>query len=333
MAVVATGFFDGVHLGHRLVIDTLLRAARERGEQSVIVTFWPHPRTVLQKDARELRLLSSLHEKREMLAGLGVDRVEVVPFSREFRSMTAEQYLRDFVTGRLGGTAVVLGYDNRMGSDGLRHDAIVPLAQSLGLEVIECDPVLGEYCPENCPAPQDPSHLRWAPPSYVAEGGTNLQDNTPPAQGPAISSTKIRGALERGEVSAAEAMLGYRYGLHGVVVAGNRLGRTLGYPTANMQLYEPLKLVPANGVYFVEVETLGRQFFGMTNIGVRPTVSGAGARTIETHIFDFDELIYGLDIRVRFIARIREEQRFGSLDGLKAQLAADEAVCREMLAK
>ena len=304
MAVVATGFFDGVHLGHRLVIDTLLRAARERGEQSVIVTFWPHPRTVLQKDARELRLLSSLHEKREMLSELGVDRVEVVPFSREFRSMTAEQYLRDFVMDRLGGTAVVLGYDNRMGSDGLRHDAIVPLAQSLGLDVIECGAVSG--------------------------GGTDFQIPVPQTR--AISSTQIRAALQRGEVEAAEAMLGYRYGLHGVVVAGNRLGRTLGYPTANMQLYEPLKLVPANGVYLVEVETLGRQLFGMTNIGVRPTVSGAGVRTIETHIFDFDELIYGLDIKVRFVARIREERRFGSLDGLKSQLAADEALCRTLLA-
>ena len=297
MAVVATGFFDGVHLGHRLVIDTLLRAAHERGEQSVIVTFWPHPRTVLQKDARELRLLSSLQEKRAMLSELGVDRVEVVPFSREFRSMTAEQYLRDFVKGRLGGTAVVLGYDNRMGSDGLPHDAIVPLAQSLCLDVVECG---------------------------AASGGLGEQ---------AISSTKIRAALERGDVVAAEAMLGYRYGLHGVVVAGNRLGRTLGYPTANMQLYEPLKLVPGNGVYLVEVETLGGHYYGMTNIGVRPTVSGAGTRTIETHILDFDELIYGLDIRLRFIEKIRDERRFDSLDGLKAQLSADEAVCRAMLAK
>ena len=291
MAVIATGFFDGVHLGHRLVIDTLLRAARERGEQSVIVTFWPHPRTVLQKDARELRLLSSLAEKRAMLSALGVDRVEVVPFSREFSRLTAEEYLREWVVGRLGGTAVVLGYDNRMGSDGLAHDAIVPLAQSLGLDVLECDAV-----------------------------GT-------------ISSTKIRAALERGEVVEAEAMLGYRYGLHGVVVAGNRLGRTIGYPTANMQLYEPLKLVPANGVYLVEVETLGGHFHGMTNVGVRPTVSGAGVRTIETHIFDFDELIYGLDIRVRFIAKIRDERRFDSLEALRDQLAADEAVCRGMLTK
>ncbi|MBO4917957.1 MAG: bifunctional riboflavin kinase/FMN adenylyltransferase [Bacteroidales bacterium] len=333
MAVVATGFFDGVHLGHRLVIDTLLRAAHERGEQSVIVTFWPHPRTVLQKDARELRLLSSLQEKRAMLSELGVDRVEVVPFSREFRSMTAEQYLRDFVKGRLGGTAIVLGYDNRMGSDGLPHDAIVPLAQSLGLEVVECDPVLGEYCPENLCHPRQ--HKREGP---IEDGRgpaeqDNFQGNTPPAQGPAISSTKIRAALERGDVVAAEAMLGYRYGLHGVVVAGNRLGRTLGYPTANMQLYEPLKLVPGNGVYLVEVETLGGHYYGMTNIGVRPTVSGAGTLTIETHILDFDELIYGLDIRLRFIEKIRDERRFGSLDGLKAQLSADEAVCRAMLAK
>ncbi|MBO4757981.1 MAG: riboflavin biosynthesis protein RibF [Bacteroidales bacterium] len=291
MAVVATGFFDGVHLGHRLVIDTLLRAARERGEQSVIVTFWPHPRTVLQKDARELRLLSSLAEKRAMLSALGVDRVEVVPFSREFSRLTAEEYLREWVVGRLGGTAVVLGYDNRMGSDGLAHDAIVPLAQSLDLDVVECDAV-----------------------------GT-------------ISSTKIRAALDRGEVVEAEAMLGYRYGLHGVVVAGNRLGRTIGYPTANMQLYEPLKLVPANGVYLVEVETLGGHYYGMTNVGVRPTVSGAGVRTIETHIFDFDELIYGLDIRVRFIAKIRDERRFDSLEALRDQLAADEGMCRGMLTK
>ena len=384
MAVVATGFFDGVHLGHRLVIDTLLRAARERGEQSVIVTFWPHPRTVLQKDARELRLLSSLQEKRAMLSELGVDRVEVVPFSREFRSMTAEQYLRDFVACRLGGTAIVLGYDNRMGSDGLQHDAIVPLAQSLGLEVIECGSVSGRMCPENRLASLDPPHCKqWVPPSYDAEGGTDFQD-TPspkptedtifsprvarfsgedpsdsrpsPANSPssavsgqssrhyvrseesvsveqAISSTKIRAALERGEVAAAEAMLGYRYGLHGVVVAGNRLGRTLGFPTANMQLYEPLKLVPGNGVYLVEVETLGGHYYGMTNIGVRPTVSGAGVRTIETHIFDFDELIYGLDIRIRFVEKIRDERRFGSLEVLKAQLSADEAVCRAILAK
>lgn len=153
----------------------------------------------------------------------------------------------------------------------------------------------------------------------------------PQGGGPAISSTKIREALERGEVGSAAKMLGYRYCLHGVVVAGNRLGRTIGYPTANMQLYEPLKLVPSNGVYLVEVETLGSHYYGMTNIGVRPTVSGAGVRSIETHIFDFDELIYGLDIKVRFVRKIRDERRFGSLDELRDRLAADEAECRKLL--
>ena len=358
MAVVATGFFDGVHLGHRLVIDTLLRAARERGEQSVVVTFWPHPRTVLQKDARELRLLTSLSEKRAMLSGLGVDRVEVVPFTREFSRLTAEEYLREWVVGRLGGTAVVLGYDNRMGSDGLAHDAIVPLAQSLGLDVVECDAIFssgGGVPPQKTSFRPSPSDKLGSPPLTMprvarfseedpssmesvsvsnAEGGTDSRTHTPrtPA-GNAISSTKIRKALGNGDVEAAEAMLGYRYGLHGVVVAGNRLGRTIGYPTANMQLYEPLKLVPANGVYLVEVETLGGHYYGMANIGVRPTVSGAGVRTIETHIFDFDELIYGLDIRLRFIAKIRDEHRFESLEVLKEQLASDEAICRGMLAK
>ena len=289
MAVVATGFFDGVHLGHRLVTDTLLRAAQERDGRSVIVTFWPHPRTVLQNDARSFRLLTTLGEKKSLLMAMGVDRVEVLDFSREFSRLTAEQYLRDYVIGRYGATAIVLGYDNRLGSDRLGPEEIAPLASSLGLEVINV-----------------------------------------PAVG-IISSTKIRASLDAGDVQEAAAMLGYRYELHGVVVAGNRLGRTIGFPTANMQLYEPLKLVPANGVYFVEVETLGSHYYGMTNIGVKPTVSGAGVRTIETHIFDFDELIYGLDIKVRFIRKIRDERRFSSIDALRDQLVSDRSKCLEML--
>lgn len=309
MAVIATGFFDGVHLGHRLVTDTLLKVAQERGEQSVIVTFWPHPRTVLQDDARSLRLLSSFQEKKSLLLGLGVDRVEVLDFSREFSRLTAEQYLRDYVQGRFGGTAIVLGYDNRLGSDRLCPEEISPLASSLGLDVINVPPV-PVFCgpKENC-----------------SPSGVNVATS--------ISSTKIRAALEKGDVQGAAAMLGYRYGLHGVVISGNQLGRTIGFPTANMQLYDPLKLIPANGVYLVEVETLGSHYYGMTNIGVKPTVSGAGVRTIETHIFDFDELIYGLDIRVRFIDRIREERRFSSLDALRDQLTADRDLCGSMIGR
>ena len=142
-----------------------------------------------------------------------------------------------------------------------------------------------------------------------------------------ISSTQIRKALEAGDIGLANAMLGYRYGLYGVVVAGNRLGRTIGFPTANMQLYEPLKLVPSNGVYAVDVEVLGRCFRGMCNIGIRPTVGGT-VRTIETHILDFDEDIYGLPLQLRFLARIRDERRFPSLDALRNQLVADAAICR-----
>ena len=144
-------------------------------------------------------------------------------------------------------------------------------------------------------------------------------------KGYAVSSTKIRQRLEEGDVREAASMLGYAYSLHGVVVAGNRLGRTIGFPTANMQLYEPLKLVPRNGVYSVEVETLGRRFLGMCNIGCRPTVSSGNARTIETHIFDFDEDIYGLDMKITFLERIREERRFDSLEELKRQLETDKA--------
>ena len=145
---------------------------------------------------------------------------------------------------------------------------------------------------------------------------------------PVISSTKIRNALQEGRVEEANAMLGYRYGLYGAVVAGNQLGRTMGFPTANMQLYEPLKLVPANGVYAVEAEVLGTTYKGMCNIGTRPTVGGT-TRTIETHILDFDQDIYGLPLRIRFLRRIRDERKFPSLDALREQLTLDALNCKK----
>jgi riboflavin kinase/FMN adenylyltransferase len=158
-------------------------------------------------------------------------------------------------------------------------------------------------------------------------------DMIPSEQGYAVSSTKIRDRLEEGDVEAASSMLGYEYSLQGVVVAGKRLGRTMGFPTANMQLYEPLKLVPGNGVYFVRVRTVGRQFYGMCNVGVRPTVSFGNSRTIETNIFGFDEDIYGLDMEVTFISKIRDEIRFNSLEELKMQLEKDKDTCLEQLWK
>ena len=287
--VVATGFFDGVHLGHRLVIEQLTKAAAVRGDESMVMTFWPHPRNVLQKEARSLRLLTSLAEKKEMLLGLGVDRVEVLPFTKDFSCMTTEEYLRMLMSD-FGAEAILVGYDNRMGSDADGADQVARTAEDLGLEVIRTDMV-------------------------------------PSEQGYAVSSTKIRERLEAGDVQAAADMLGYEYTMHGVVVAGNRLGRTIGFPTANMQLYEPLKLVPGNGVYFVKVETVGRGLFGMCNIGCRPTVGQGNARTIETNIFGFDEDIYGLDLKVTFVRKIRDEVKFESRDALRQQLERDRDEC------
>ena len=283
--IATTGFFDGVHLGHRLVIERLVSLARERGDESLVVTFWPHPRAVLQNGARELRLLTTLEEKKELLCGLGVDRVEVLDFSRAFAALTAEEYLRDVLRGRFGVTTLLVGYDNRLGSDRLTAGALAPIAADLGMELVEL----------------------------------------PPYQ--SISSTKIRRFLEEGDIASAAEMLGYGYSLTGVVVAGNRLGRTIGFPTANMKLYEPLKLVPGRGVYVVEAEVLGKKYRGMTNIGLRPTVGGSST-TIETHILDFDEDIYGLPLRITFLKRLRDEVHFPSLDELKAQLEKDREACR-----
>ena len=285
MAVVATGFFDGVHLGHRRVISALVSSARERAEEAIVVTFATHPRAVLQQDARTLRLLSSPAEKAAMLKSLGVDRVEVLDFTQDFSRMRAEEYLRDIVRDRLGGTAVLLGYDNRLGSDQLSPEQLRPLAGRLGMDVV------------------------IVPPARL--DGDII-----------VSSTKIRAALSEGRVGDAAAMLGYEYPVSGVVVSGKQLGRKIGFPTANMQLYEPLKLIPGRGVYLSEVETLGRRFYGMTNVG----------DIIETNIFDFSEDIYGLDITVKFKKRLRDGKRLNSVEELKAQLTCDEALCRELCA-
>ena len=273
--IATTGFFDGVHLGHRLVIERLVSLARERGDESLVVTFWPHPRAVLQDGARELRLLNSLEEKKELLRSLGVDRVEVLDFTRSFAALTAEQYLREILRDRFGVTTLLMGYDNRLGSDRLTADMLFPKASALDIELIELEPFGQDVHPAL-------TH---------------------------ISSTRIRKSLEDGKVEEAAEMLGYRYSLKGVVVAGNRLGRTIGFPTANMKLYEPLKLVPGRGVYAVEAEVLGKKYRGMTNIGLRPTVGGSFT-TIETHILDFDEDIYGLPLRITFLRRLRDEVHF-----------------------
>ncbi len=283
MAVIATGFFDGVHIGHRLVIETLVSEARKRGEESLVLTFWPHPRIVLQDEAMGFRLLNTPSEKMALLKGLGIDRVEQLEFNKEFSEMGTEQYLREIVIGRYGGTAVLLGYDNRIGHDSLTPVQTADLAYSLGLDVIRAEKVS--------------------------------------AVGIAVSSTKIRNALKAGDVETASMYLCYDYCLSGVVVHGKKLGRTIGYPTANLELDEPLKLVPATGVYLSQVRVGGRSFYGMTNVGP----------ALETHIFDFDEEIYGETITVTFMKRVRDENSFESMGELQAQLRDDEHYCKKLL--
>ena len=292
--VVATGFFDGVHLGHRIVLEQLVKAAAVRGDESMVITFWPHPRNVLQQEARSLRLLTTLEQKRSLIRSLGVDHVEVLPFTKDFSRMTTEAYLRDIVCGQFGARTILLGYDNRMGADSLDSDTVARVAADLGLEVIRTGMLPGE-------------------------------------NGLAVSSTKIRELISAGDIEGAQRMLGYPYSIKGVVVEGNRVGRSIGFPTANLQLYEPLKLGPGNGVYLVDVRTLGGSFAGMCNIGIRPTLGEGKSRTIETNIFDFEEDIYGLDMELTFISKIRNEKKFDSLDSLSSQLSSDRKVCIDIM--
>ncbi len=279
MAVIATGFFDGIHRGHRRLIETLVQCARERSEPAIVLTFWPHPRMALQHEARQLRLLSSMEEKTGALRALGVDRVEVIEFTRDFSSLTTEQYLRDIVCGKYAGTMLVLGYDNRLGSDQMKPEETAGLAARFGLETTICEAV-GR-----------------------------------------ISSTSIRTALSEGNVRLANEQLGYEYSLKGVVVSGKQLGRTIGFPTANMQLYDPLKMLPGKGAYLTKVRALGKELYGMTDVG----------DVIETHIFDFDEDIYGLDLRISFVERLRDRMVFSSPEELKNQLAIDEVSAKNLI--
>lgn len=269
------------------MIQALVSCARERGEEAIAVTFAQHPRMVLGKDAHALRLLNSPEEKEALLRSLGVDRVETLPFDRAFARLGACEYIRDVLVGRFGATALVLGYDNRLGSDCLTPDRIKPLAEFFGLEVIIVPPATYGSDPD------------------------------------AISSTKIREALEGGDVETARAMLGYWYGLRGVVVGGKHLGREIGYPTANLRLCDPLKMVPKRGVYLTEIEVLGGRYWGMTNVD----------DVLETYIFDFEGDVYGAELCVRFRHYLRDMRSLDTLEALHAQLAADEKACRALIAR
>ncbi len=294
MVIAATGFFDGVHLGHRAIIEQLCSVARAQNKKSAVVTFWPHPRAILQQDAFALRLLNSLDEKREILKSLGVDEIFVLPFCKEFSKLTSKEFLQQYLIEKYEVSGLVIGYDHKLGQDvSQTQEELIGVANSLGIETFIIKEIF-------------------------------LGDRS-------ISSTKIRNTILEGGVLEASKVLGYFYSLKGVVVQGNKLGRTMGYPTANMQLYEPLKLLPGNGVYCVDVEVLGEHYKGICNVGNRPTVGANNSKSVETHILDFDEDIYGLDIKIEFIEKIRDEKKFESINALKDQINLDEEFARNRI--
>ncbi|MDR0414824.1 MAG: riboflavin biosynthesis protein RibF [Prevotellaceae bacterium] len=288
-----TGFFDGVHCGHVAVLNRLKRAAAESGLPSCVITYAPHPRIVLGSGS-DLFLLSSDEEKRRLLASHGVERLVVIPFTEVLAGLPIDDFFERYLVSTLHVKELVVGYDHNMGKNALGgFEKISSLGKKRHVSV----------------------HL-VAP--YVQDGI-------------AVSATKIRRALQEGNIAAANSMLGYPYALSGTVCSGMRLGRTIGYPTANIRLDFERKMLPQDGAYAVQVQLGSAQHIGMLNIGTRNTLSHPTALSIEVHIFDFAQDIYGCSLTVRFIAKLRDVQKVASADELKKMLEVDEANARRIL--
>jgi riboflavin kinase/FMN adenylyltransferase len=284
-AVVTIGTFDGVHIGHRKIIARLKELAEVAGGETVILTFFPHPRMILHPEDENIKLITTIAEKAELMEQLGVDHLIITPFSRDFSNQSAEEYIRDILVKKIGIKTIVIGYDHRFGKDrkgGL--DDLLRLAPVYNFEVLEI--------PE-----QDINDV-------------------------AISSTRIRTALLDGQIDIANECLGYPFFITGKVIRGDQLGRQLGYPTANLMLEERYKLIPSDGIYAVRVKVEGKDYNGMAYIGHRPTVNGM-TRNIEVNIFDFNADIYNKQLRMEFLHFVRQDIRFASLDELVVQLGKD----------
>ena len=286
-AVITIGTFDGVHLGHVQIIKQLKEEAAKVDGTPVLITFYPHPKQVVSSLKKPIFILNSPGEKYQLLYKAGIDNIVVVPFNTEFANQPALSYISDFLVEKFRPHTVIIGYDHRFGKD-RQGDYHLLEEQALRFGY------LVKEIPERI-----------------------LQDVT-------ISSTRIRESLLKGEVENANEFLGYEYFFSGKVIEGNKLGRTIGYPTANLQVEDEEKLIPGNGVYAVDVEmeNIPGVFKGMMNIGLRPTVDGR-KRAIEVNIFDFDKDIYGLNVKVSLKKRLRGEVKFNGLEELKAQLVKD----------
>jgi riboflavin kinase/FMN adenylyltransferase len=286
-AVITIGTFDGVHLGHQQIIKLLKKEAADIGGETIIITFYPHPRKIVTDGKSDVKILNTLEEKIELLNKKEVGHLVVVAFNGEFANQSAEEYIENFLIKKFHPHTIIIGYDHRFGKNRLGdYHLLEKMGEKFNYYVKEI-------------------------PEHVLNHVT-------------ISSSKIREALLKNDINTANNYLGYKYFFTGKVVEGNKLGRTIGYPTANLIIEDEEKLVPGNGVYAVTL-TIGqkeRLLKGMTNIGMRPTVDGT-KRTIEVNIFDFDEDIYNEYMRVKISAYLREEVKFDGLNQLKDQLAKD----------
>jgi riboflavin kinase / FMN adenylyltransferase len=285
-AVVTTGTFDGVHLGHKKIIRRLNEIAKENNGESVIITFDPHPRSVLFPEQKDLKLLSDKNEKIQLLKDAGVQNLIIIAFTKAFSEISSLDFIKNIIIDKIQTKHLVIGYDHKFGKNREgSFDYLKNHAEDFGFKLEEISAKL-------------------------------INENN-------ISSSKIRKALELGELSAANKYLGYDYFLSGSVVTGKQIGRTIGFPTANLRISDPLKLIPSIGVYAVKVLIGNNIYKGMLNVGYNPTVTDERIKTIEVNILEFNRDIYGESIKIFFIERMRDEMKFSGLPALKEQLALD----------
>lgn len=285
-AIVTIGTFDGVHLGHRKIISRLTELAAAQNGQSVILTFFPHPRMIIQPEDESLKLINSISEKITLLESLGVDHLIITPFTRDFSNLSPDDYIKQILVDKIGLSSIIIGYDHRFGKD--RKGDFTLLEQ------------------------------------YATQYNFSIEEIPEiDLHNVSVSSTKVREALLKGDVSSAAEFLSYPFQIEGLVIKGDQIGRKIGFPTANLLVEEKYKLIPADGIYVVSVTTEdNRTFKGMGYIGNRPTVNGM-TRNIEVNIFDFAEEVYGQKLIVRFHQFIRGDMRFDGLDALTAQIQRD----------
>ncbi len=283
-SVVTIGTFDGVHIGHKKILERIIFNAKELNCESVVLTFFPHPRMVLQ-DNSVVQLLNTVNEKTLLLEKTGIDNLIIHPFNQEFSRLTAEEFVKEILVNQLNIRKIIIGYDHRFGRNRTANiNDLIVFGKEYGFEVEQIS-------------------------------AQEINDN-------AVSSTKIRNAILEGNINLAINYLGYNYFFSGIVVKGKQLGRTIGFPTANIKINEDYKLIPKNGVYIVKSNYDKKTIFGLMNIGTRPTVDGTN-QTIEVFFLDFDKTIYDETLTIEIIEFIREEQKFDSLNDLKNQINED----------